>query len=67
MSVALPGLEPPARTLKRRPAPRCYQVMVDGEVAIARFTREPTEADLAAFRDVIRALRSRLKDMRGEP
>lgn len=34
---------------------RCYDVDVDGTVVRASFTREPTEADLEAFRAVVRA------------
>lgn len=36
-------------------APYCVQIEVDGVSTLARFTRPPTEADLEAYRDLIRA------------
>ena len=42
---------------------RCYTIDVDGEPATGRFTRPPTEADLDAFRDLIRHLRNRTEQL----
>lgn len=36
---------------------RCYVIDVDGEPVTARFDREPNDEDLAAFRELIRAVR----------
>jgi len=36
---------------------RCYTIDVDGEPAVARFTREPSEAEVAAFRELVRTIR----------
>lgn len=42
---------------------RCYTIDVDGEPAVGRFTREPTEQDVEAFRALIRAVRARADEL----
>ena len=39
--------------------PRCVTVQVDGTPVRAQFMAEPTEEDIAALREVIRAARRR--------
>lgn len=39
--------------------PRCVTVQVDGQPVLAQFMGEPTQADIDALREVIRAARRR--------